>query len=430
ARRFYERVRHPLLTDISVDWSHLPVADVYPRRIPDLFGAKPVVLTGRYTAGAGGNIRLRGKVRGRELVREIAVAFPDAEPRRDVLAPLWARARIDDLSGQDFGGMQRGVMRDDLRETITQLGLEFRLLTQFTSFVAVEEMIVTDGGQPRRIEVPVELPEGVSREGVFGKEEEQFAESYWRRRPAKMMMGVAAGSGSGFGFSRNRVPAISRMQTRAPISGGVLNSKAVSLPTPQYPSVARAANASGSVSVQVTVDESGNVVSATAVSGHPLLAASAVQAAQQGKFAPTVLSGQPVKITGVITYNFDPSGTTPTALPASAEPDAAPAETEEGRQLRAKLHPSILALVERLRKKVAQPGTGEEKFVRDGKAEVQVWLIDRSPEGLAQLKEIGFEIILEPRSAKLVIGRISVEKLAALGELKAVRYVAPQTAGG
>ena len=69
----------------------------------------------------------------------------------------------------DFSGLNRGAMRQDLREQITQLGLDYRLMTQFTSFVAVEETTVTgEGGVPRRVEVPVEMPEGMSYEGVFG----------------------------------------------------------------------------------------------------------------------------------------------------------------------------------------------------------------------------------------------------------------------
>ncbi|PWT88443.1 MAG: hypothetical protein C5B55_13100 [Blastocatellia bacterium] len=91
---------------------------------------------------------------------------------------------------------------------------------------------------------------------------------------------------------------------RAPISGGVLNGKALSLPKPAYPAIARAAHAAGTVVVQVTIDENGNVISAHAVSGHPLLQAVAVAAARGARFSPTKLSGQPVKVTGVITYNF------------------------------------------------------------------------------------------------------------------------------
>jgi periplasmic protein TonB len=91
---------------------------------------------------------------------------------------------------------------------------------------------------------------------------------------------------------------------RAPISGGVLNGKAISLPKPAYPPIARQAHASGTVVVQVTIDENGNVISASAVSGHPLLRAVSVSAARGARFSPTKLSGQPVKVTGVITYNF------------------------------------------------------------------------------------------------------------------------------
>lgn len=90
------------------------------------------------------------------------------------------------------------------------------------------------------------------------------------------------------------------------ISGGVVNGKATNLVKPPYPAAARAVRASGAVNVQVTIDESGNVISASAVSGHPLLRAAAVQAARSSKFSPTLLSGQPVKVTGVIVYNFQP----------------------------------------------------------------------------------------------------------------------------
>lgn len=89
-----------------------------------------------------------------------------------------------------------------------------------------------------------------------------------------------------------------------PISGGVLNGKATSLPVPSYPAAARNARAAGLVTVEVVIDGSGKVISAKATSGHSLLQQAAVQAAQQARFTPTLLSGQPVKISGVINYNF------------------------------------------------------------------------------------------------------------------------------
>jgi TonB family protein len=89
-----------------------------------------------------------------------------------------------------------------------------------------------------------------------------------------------------------------------PHNGGVINGKAISLPKPEFPAAAKAVNASGAVNVQVLIDEAGNVVSAEAVSGHPLLRQAAEQAATAAKFKPTFLSGQAVKVNGVIVYNF------------------------------------------------------------------------------------------------------------------------------
>jgi TonB family protein len=88
------------------------------------------------------------------------------------------------------------------------------------------------------------------------------------------------------------------------VAGGVLNGRALRKPNPDYPSVAKRARASGTVTVQITVDEQGNVASAHAISGHPLLRGAGEEAARRAKFTPTLLCGKPVKVTGSITYNF------------------------------------------------------------------------------------------------------------------------------
>jgi Ca-activated chloride channel family protein len=155
AKRFHERVRNPLLTDVTIDWGGLAVDSVYPQTIPDLFSVKPVVISGRYATPGTGVIRLKGMMSGREFVREIPVSLPENEPQHDVLATLWARRKVDDLMGRDMQGMQAGTMKEDLKKEITSLGLTYRMMTQFTSFVAVEDAIVTDGGELRRVDVPV-----------------------------------------------------------------------------------------------------------------------------------------------------------------------------------------------------------------------------------------------------------------------------------
>jgi len=303
ARRFHERIDSPVLTDVAVEWNGLPVTDIYPTRINDLFAAKPVVIYGRYSGPAKGVIRLRGKAAGRDFTREIKVDLPAAEPKHDVLATLWARTRVDDLMGQDYYGMQRGTTREDIRKQITDLGLQYRLMTQFTSFVAVEEMTVTEGGKPRRVEVPVEMPEGMSYEGVFGQQQ------------AGQPIAMAMGSGR---------------LSKAYRSGGFISTNRSAVPIAAPPP------------------------------------------------------------------------------PSTVAPKPAPS----------KLDASLVALINH------QPVRDEPVQMQNGKVSVQVFLNDASAATLKQLQQLGLEVVLKPQSGKAVVGRIAVEKLAALAQLDAVKFVA------
>jgi len=301
---------------------------------------------------------------------------------------------------------------------------------------------VTDGGQPRRIDVPVQMPEGVSRDGVFGagdidlQVKERGKQQIQINGGESGFAGIAANARGGNRSasypppppppppSKGVPPQTASSPKKLSVSGGVLQGSATRKVQPAYPQIARSARANGAVQIQVTISESGEVINAQAISGHPMLREAALQAAKQWRFKPTELSGVPVKTQGVITFNFDTGKTATPSKTVSMTP-----LTEEllKKQLRAKLHPAVAAVIERLNNKDAKPGAEELKFTRDGKAEIQVWLLDKSAETIEQLKKLGFETLLDPQSSKLIIGRLPVEKLAALVELPAVRYIAPQT---
>ncbi len=208
AERFYERVRTPVLTDVQLDFGDLQVTQLYPQQIPDLFSSTPVVIKGQYKQAGKGMVTLRGQSGQGKFERKIEVNFPDDEPKNDVLAPLWARAKVEDLMNQDLAGVQRGQPNPAQKEEILGLGLRFQLLTQFTSFVAVEELHITKGGQARTVAVPVEMPEGVSYEGVFGNRSRSQAAMNsgmgWKDGKGKSSLSRASamqgfGRGSGFG---------------------------------------------------------------------------------------------------------------------------------------------------------------------------------------------------------------------------------------
>jgi Ca-activated chloride channel family protein len=157
----------PVLVDVAIDWSGLPVEDVYPRQVPDLFAGRSLAVVARYSAPAEGWAYVEGRVGSRSVRIPVHVVLPEREEAHAALASLWARERIEDRSDAWLGADV--ATQASLRQEITDLAVEFRLASRFTSFVAVDESRVVGDGRPLRILQPVELPEDVDWRGVFGE---------------------------------------------------------------------------------------------------------------------------------------------------------------------------------------------------------------------------------------------------------------------
>jgi len=156
---FYDRICHPALTDISIDWGGLKVTDVYPSTLPDLFVGRPVILTGRFTGYLPANIKLTGRV-GDSYRALTVTAADDAIPTaQSGLAYIWARKRIEDLA-------MRALVEQDryLLEEIKQTALEYGLMSAYTAFVAVDSLHRTEGDHGVSVQVPVPMPDGVRYE--------------------------------------------------------------------------------------------------------------------------------------------------------------------------------------------------------------------------------------------------------------------------
>jgi TonB family protein len=409
------------LTDISIDWNGLSVEEIYPSRIPDLFSAKPVIIHGRYSAPGNATIYLKGNVAGQQLVRSIDVNFPELNPENNVVATLWARTKIDDLMSNDWEGIQNEEPDESIKSQIEKLGLDFRLMTQFTSFVAVEDQTRTNGGETVKVIVPNDNPEGAIRridEGPMSPSTTPRPSSNFKIGNRNMSPPTVVGR-STYGKSNSSGAS---MPPKV-ISGGVVNGKAISLPVPSLPPAGKAVGVVGTVSVQVVIDESGNVISTSAVSGHPLLRAAAENAARRSKFAPTQLSGKPVKVTGVIVYNFAP-GTTNVLDTLDSPEITKPLETQEMKKLRLmreKFHPQIMAVVEN---QLAQKRESA-KFVKDGVAIVEIWINEITPGLREKLKEIGFKTINE-KEQMYFMGTLNAENLEKLAEIIEIQYVSPR----
>ena len=134
AQDFIERIAHPQVTDLQIDWGELNVTSVYPRRVPDLFAGQPLMVHGRFDEAGEGEVVLRGRVGGRAWSDTLHVAFAEDGENNDAIASVWARSAIHD-------NMNRLMLRDDedAEDRVTRLGLAFGLVTRFTSFIAVDD---------------------------------------------------------------------------------------------------------------------------------------------------------------------------------------------------------------------------------------------------------------------------------------------------
>jgi Ca-activated chloride channel family protein len=154
--RFYDRVRHPALTGITVDWGGMDARDTYPREIPDLFVGRPLTVAGRFSGEAPDSITVRGRIGGEPQTFRVRVAVDERSSPRGALGKLWARARIADLTDRITAGGPAS-----LEAEVRKTALDHGLVSTYTAFVAVDSSRVTEEGHGTTVVQPVLVPEGV-----------------------------------------------------------------------------------------------------------------------------------------------------------------------------------------------------------------------------------------------------------------------------
>ncbi|MDX2255729.1 MAG: VIT domain-containing protein [Pseudanabaenaceae cyanobacterium bins.39] len=176
AEKFFREINNPVLTNIQVQWQGDGAApEIYPQQLPDLFAEQPLVLFGKKGDRASGKLKITGVAAGGERFEQVLDVNFEQNSGNLGIAQLWGRAKIKSLMNQMFGGEVKSLV-----DAVTQTALSYRLLSQYTAFVAVsEEVRVNPNGDKITVQVPVELPEGVKYEGIFGSvAAESVAPSY------------------------------------------------------------------------------------------------------------------------------------------------------------------------------------------------------------------------------------------------------------
>lgn len=165
AEQFRRYISTPVLTDISVDYKGFKAYDVEPRSQPDLFAERPIVLFGKYKGEKSGVITVKGRTRTGEFKQSFDVAQTVARPENAALPQLWARTRIARLSDFNFEDDETTAAK-----AVTKLGLEYSLLTRYTSFIAVLDQVRNPEGNAQNVDQPLPLPQGVSNLAVGGEQ--------------------------------------------------------------------------------------------------------------------------------------------------------------------------------------------------------------------------------------------------------------------
>jgi len=162
AEKFRNYISSPVLTQISYDIDGFDVYDVEPASLPDIFAERPVLLFGKWRGNPDGKITVKGIVgQGKKYSKTIDVSDYKTADRNRSLKYLWARYRIALLS--DYNQVNP---TDERVKEITNLGLTYSLLTEYTSFIAADTRVRTEGGQATTVQQPLPLPHGVSNNAV------------------------------------------------------------------------------------------------------------------------------------------------------------------------------------------------------------------------------------------------------------------------
>ena len=157
--RFNELTKQPYMTDVQIDWGSLKVKDQIPARLPDLYAGKPLVVLARYDRTASETITLKGNVSGQAVQLDLELELPAEEASHDSIASVWARQRIRQIWNENVGNETASSKAE-----ITRLGIEHQLVTQYTSFIAVEKELssIPEGELLTKVS-PNLLPEGMNQ---------------------------------------------------------------------------------------------------------------------------------------------------------------------------------------------------------------------------------------------------------------------------
>lgn len=167
AKKFFNKISSPVLTDVKVKFNGVDVADVQPAHIDDLWAQRPIYITGKYLTPGTGSVTIQGFSAGKPYTSTLPLQLPDKESVNEVLPSVWARTRVEDLMQLTYAKSLTPIVTE-AKNIVEKFGLFYHLLTAYTSFVAIDDSKGRQNPTQQTVTVGVEAPDGVSLKKIFG----------------------------------------------------------------------------------------------------------------------------------------------------------------------------------------------------------------------------------------------------------------------
>jgi Ca-activated chloride channel homolog len=247
AEKFREYIQSPVLTDVSVSYNGFNVYDIEPLNIPDVLAQRPIIIYGKWKGEAKGMITVTGKTGGKDFSWSVNVA--DIKPLKEnhALKYLWVRQKIRMLDDFNNVGSDQKI-----QDEITSLGLKYNLLTNYTSFIAIDSLVRNTSGKSTSVKQPLPLPQGVSNYAIGEKMSSMSSQSSGGTLLMCKSISVVSDKAEEDSISYS-------VATTAEYIGGEKAMKEFIKANLVYPAEAKKNGVSGKLYLQFTIDALGNI---------------------------------------------------------------------------------------------------------------------------------------------------------------------------
>jgi Ca-activated chloride channel family protein len=301
ADTFRKYVSSPVLTNIKIKYPGLEVYDVEPQNVPDVLSERPVVIIGKYRGKASGSIELTGTTGKGKYKKSIDLSEVKPSDNNKALKYLWARKRIQLLD--DYNNVGNDI---ELVKEITELGLKYNILTNYTSFVAVDSEIRNTGGEVTTINQPLPLPYGVSNYAVGGGKK-SYAKRAGGYASAPVLTECLAAEEVDISYSDRETQhemtvKFEKIEKMPEFTGGLDAFNKYINDNIKYPQELMAKRVTGRVFVEFTVNTDGSISNIRILRGlHPLLDKEVIRLLEQSpRWKPGIKGGKAARISVTI----------------------------------------------------------------------------------------------------------------------------------